>query len=101
MHAELAGRRTLDVAAVRKRHDHRVIRDEVLDGDLAFVRKDGTATWSAVFFADGAEFFLDDRKHAHFASNDVHEVDDLGEHVIVFAFDLIALHAGELIESQF
>ena len=89
-----------DKAVVRKGDDHTFVGDEVFDSHLALLRNDLCAARGGVFSLNLAEFILDDREDAFLAGENVHEVFDGGDEGIVFAFDAVALHAGELIEAE-
>ena len=97
----LTGRRAFHISAVGKRDDHRVVGDQVLDGDFAGLGKDRAFARGGVLAFDLVEFVLDDREHAHFAGEDVEQVLDVDEHAVVLGLHLVALHAGELVEAQF
>ena len=101
LQAVFAGGSAFHISAVGKRDDHRVIGDEILDGDFAGLGKDRAFARGGMFVADRAKLVLDDGKHADLAGEDVEQVLDVDEHAIVLRLHLVALHAGELVEAQF
>ena len=101
LQAVFAGGSAFHISAVGKRDDHRVVGDQVLDGDFAGLGKDRALARGRMFVANGAKLVLDDREHADLAGEDVEQVLDVDEHAVVLRLHLVALHAGELVEAQF
>ena len=99
--AEFARKRALNIAAMRERDDHRVIGDEVLHGDLANFGDDVALPWSGEAVFDDAQLVLDDGEHSFLTGENVHEVQNIGKHGVVFCFYLVALHTCELVEAEF
>ena len=92
------GRRgALDVTLIGKCDDHAVIGNEVFDGDLSLIGKNGAAARSGVLFSDFKKLILDDGQHTRFTSEDVEEVLDFFENGIVFHLHLVLLHARKLV----
>ena len=91
----------LDEAAVGHGDDAAFVGDEILDVDLAFVGDDVGQARAGVFGLNLAQLALDDVENALLAGEDVHEIFDGGEKLFVFAEDLVAFQAGQLIEAEF
>ncbi len=76
LRAVFAGGRALDEAAVRDRDDGALVGDEVFHVDLALVGDDLGQARRGVLRLDGQDLLLDDRQHARFTRQDVHQVLD-------------------------
>src|SRR2546428_4635243 len=90
------GRHRLDIAAVRERHDHVFLWDEVFfvefDGALEVQR--GPAG-IAVLLLEVAEVVLDQQHDLRLVLQEVLEVGDALDDLLVLLHDLVALEAGE------
>ena len=100
LRAVLAGERALDEPGVRDGDDRSLVGDEVFHVDLALVGHDLGQARRGVLRLDGLDLFLDDRQHARLLGQDVHQVLDRDHQLGVFAGDLVALQAGELVQAQ-
>ena len=90
----------LNVTLIGKSDDHAVIGNEILDGDLPLIGKNGAAPWSGILFPDFEKLVLDDGQHTRFTGKNVEEVLDFLEDGIVFHLHLVLLHASKLVEAQ-
>ena len=80
---------------------HAFVGDEVFDADLAFRRRrSACGARCRTFRCNLAQLVLDDRQHALLLREDVEQVLDRLEQLVVFALDLVALEAGELVEAE-
>ena len=91
----------LDQAGVGDGDDDAFVRDEVFNGDLAFVGHDLAQARRGVFLFDLLQFLFDDGHHALFFCEDIEEVFDFFEQLGVFLFDLVDFQAGEAVKLQF
>ncbi len=98
--AVFAAQGAFDIAAVGNGDDHAFVGDQVHQIDLALLGGEVGQTRGGVLGFDDLQFLLDDRQHAGFAGDDVHEVGDFRHDVVVFRFDFIPLQAGQFIQLK-
>ncbi len=85
---------------MRDGHDHLLVRDQVLDGELAFVASDLAATLVAVLGGDLRELGLEQFHPTRARAEQVLHVLDEGLHFRQLFFQLLDLEAGELGEAH-
>jgi hypothetical protein len=74
------------------------VRNQVLDGDLAFVRNDVRHAWRGVLGPNLKKLSLDDGHDARFLRQNVEEVFDLLDQLHVFFADLVDFQPRQTIE---
>ena len=99
LQAIFAGGRPLHIATVAERADHAFIGDEILDRDLAFIRKDLALARIPELLLHHQELVLDDPKHPCLLGQDIHEVLDLLDDPVVVILDLFTFKRHQLIEA--
>ncbi len=77
-----------------------LLGDEVLHAEVAGGFGKAGAAGCAVFVLDGPEFRLDDAEQLAFVLQDFAEAGDAFLEFVIFFLDLIALHAGKLVEAE-
>jgi hypothetical protein len=95
LRAVIGERLALEVAAVRQRHDHVLLRDQVLDAEILRMHDDFGTTAIRELVADLAQLVGNDPVDAFRAGQDVEQVDDLLDHLLVLGHDLFLLQPGQ------
>ncbi len=98
LHSILASRCSLDIATITQSHDHAVIRNQILNGDLSLVGKNRATTRSSILLLNFQKLIFNDCEHSLFPSKNVEEIFDILDNRIIFGLDLVLLHRGQLIK---
>ena len=98
LHSILAGSRSLDITTITQSHDHAVIRNQILNGDLSLVGKNRATTRSSILLLNFQKLILNDCEHSFFPSKNVEKIFDVLNNRIIFGLDLVLLHRGQLIK---
>ena len=92
--------KTLDVAELRQREDAFLLRNQILNIDLAADGADFRAARVGVFIADRDKLLLDDFELSCFAGENFEEVRDFRLEPLDLLLYLVALHVGKLSETH-
>ncbi len=98
--AVAGNKRALDETVVGQRDNHTLIRDQVLDGDLALSRHDLGAARRTILPLNFAQFVRDDFQHPRLLGDDIKQILDRINQGIVLAFDALPFETRQLIEPQ-
>ena len=93
-------RHTLDIAELRHCDDAVLLRDQILDIDLAGYRADLGTSGIGILVADLQRLFLDDLKTSCFVFKDLVEFLDPFAESRDLILDLVALHVGQLTQTH-
>ena len=90
----------LDVVVVRQRDNDIFLSDEVFDIDFARVDRQARAAGIAELLLDVRELRLDDAEDARFVCEDGFVLFDCFQDFLILLFNLLALEAGQALQTQ-
>ena len=91
--------RALDQSVVRESDDDALVRNQIFNGNLAFVRDQVRHAGGGVLLFDGPQLGLDDVHDPGFLGEDIEQIFDSVQELGVFGADLVDLQAGQLVEA--
>ena len=90
----------LEVAVLGHRHDHALVRDQVLDRDFANLLADLGAARASELLFQNPQLVNDDLVENRFRPEDLFVFSDLLLQLLEFVEDLLALHAGQALQLE-